>query len=422
MKCFKEHMKLCMLALMCILFLGVGIRAEAAPGTVTGLEQEDGNDTIAVVQWDAPLEEFSEEYTYRLEWCSRQDFVGASSIQCGNSACMITDLTPGSTYYVRVFAVDKDGNEGEPSAIVEVVTAPQDTQGIRQTAVAEKKITFSWESAAGADEYEVAYQKVDAKDKPLEYAVFVNTAGTSYSISTSADSRYMVAVYPIKKSSTGYEARGNSSKVVTMYTMTKRITKITAKGRTLNGREIQFDIDLGEMADGCEYEVYGSNGKRILKKSVGSSKIGTRTPGSRKGGSVLHVPASKIKKGQFVKIRVRSYMKTGGRKKVSKWSNYYYFAEGPEKVNKYQYGYRIDFSWSPVKGADSYTIYTAKDSQVKKWKKVVTTSKTKYTLNLEKRPELRSSKERYYKVIANKKVKGKTWTSTQSLYYIWLHP
>ena len=93
MKCFKVHMKLCMLTLMCILFLGVGIRAEAAPEKVTGFRQEDGNDTIAVVQWDY----ISEEYEYRLEWCDRQDFVGASSIQCGNSACMITDLTPGST-------------------------------------------------------------------------------------------------------------------------------------------------------------------------------------------------------------------------------------------------------------------------------------------------------------------------------------
>ena len=58
MKCFKEHMKLCMLTLMCILFLGVGIRAEAAPEKVTGFRQEDGNDTIAVVQWDYISEEY----------------------------------------------------------------------------------------------------------------------------------------------------------------------------------------------------------------------------------------------------------------------------------------------------------------------------------------------------------------------------
>lgn len=417
MKCFKEHMKLCMLTLMCILFLGVGIRAEAAPEKVTGFRQEDGNDTIAVVQWDY----ISEEYEYRLEWCDRQDFVGASSIQCGNSACMITDLTPGSTYYVRVFAVDKDGKEGEPSPVIEVVTAPEAMEGIWQTGASEKEISFSWENIAGATGYRIIYQKVDGQGKKQdeEKYAFAKANENSLSLSNAAGS-YEIAVYPIRECSTGYVAWGESE-TVTMSVLPGKVTSVktetkviySASGKTFWG----FSMNLSDGAEGCEYELFGSNGKRVLKKSVAARDLQSVYDKNGKATSKKEVliSAGKIKKGQFMKVRIRGYIEIDGKKKAGKWSDYCYFAEGPQKVKSEAGTRQRKLSWSPVKGANSYTIYTAK-SPNSKWKKVGTTSKTRYTA---KYASAASKGKVYCKVVANKKVEGKTFTGMPDGYISW---
>jgi len=142
--------------------------------------------------------------------------------------------------------------------------------------------------------------------------------------------------------------------------------------------------------------VHDKNGKATSKKEV-------------------LISAGKIKKGQFMKVRIRGYIEIGGKKKAGKWSDYCYFAEGPQKVKAEAGNRQRKLSWSPVKGANSYTIYTAK-SPKSKWKKVATTSKTKYVL---KYASSASKGKVYCKVTANKKVKGKTYTSTPDGYISW---
>ena len=72
--------KVWMLTLLCALFLGVGIKAEAAPGTVTGLKQVDltGNasptNTVAL-EWTAAI---GSPTKYQVEYCENTTFSGST--------------------------------------------------------------------------------------------------------------------------------------------------------------------------------------------------------------------------------------------------------------------------------------------------------------------------------------------------------
>ena len=46
-----EFSKVCMLALVCVLFLGLGLKAEAAPGTISKVVQTNADSTNIEVEW-----------------------------------------------------------------------------------------------------------------------------------------------------------------------------------------------------------------------------------------------------------------------------------------------------------------------------------------------------------------------------------
>lgn len=65
-------------------------------------------------------------------------------------------LSPGKTYYVRVYAMDKYGKLSEPSEICEVVTAPDvSDMTAKVTAVTNNSISFKWTAVTGATSYKI---------------------------------------------------------------------------------------------------------------------------------------------------------------------------------------------------------------------------------------------------------------------------
>ena len=412
MKNFVKTSKLWMLTLLCVLFFGIGIKAEAAPGAVNGLQQTKHGYSAVEIKWNNVSGDFDH---YKVEIADNTSFTSAASSEAKIPTAQISGLSAGKSYYVRVTAIDKTGTAGTVSQAIEVVTAPmKQVQNLKQTAVADKKISFSWNAVDGANAYDIDYAKANTETKTI------TTTKTSHTISASADSKYAIRVWPFRKSSTGYMAYPEESLTATklMSTTPKKVTKLKlySSGSNTNAKAgiVTFSLKPSNAADGYEYEIYGYNGKKIVKKSIKESSL------SDKGDNVLmRVSNGKLKNTQFMKIRVRGYIENvNGKKKVGKWSDYLWFSKSviPKKTklvsNNAADGFTI--SWTPIKGAKNYSVYVSRSSQGK-YKKVGTTSGSSYTVKSLKGAPITSGNYYYY-VVANKKVGKKTYKSDDSWY------
>ncbi len=402
--------KLWMLALMCVLFLGVGIKAEAAPGQVTGVKQTgySVNPICVRVEWNT----VSGADKYLVEWSDNAAFSGTStkSIETSQNPMVIENLTAGSTYYVRVSAINQDGT-GAASSPIQVVTAPiGKVEGLTQTKAENKKVTLKWNSVEKANAYYIRYGK---NTNSLKEDMVTNT---SYVISGAADSAYIVYVYPVLKSSSGFEAIGFNGKYIVVSTIPKKITKVrmveSGVGNNPSAGTVKFTWKASNAADGYEYEILGNNGKKILKKTI-TAEAFSNTSG------LVTVNSGKLKNTQFMKIRVRGYVNVGKSKKKGPVSDLIYFAKCPTKikhapVNNSDLAAGVKVTWGKMAGANNYTVYVS--TNFRSWKKAGTTKGTSYVIKKCNGSALRTGVTYYYKVVANKKVKGKTYTSDKAWY------
>ncbi|MCI8484363.1 MAG: fibronectin type III domain-containing protein [Lachnospiraceae bacterium] len=406
MKNLVKFSKAWMLALLCVLFLGVGIKAEAAPGTVTGLKQTGHNTTAVQVEW----KKVTDAAKYKVEYCENSSFSGnIKSGEISTNSGVIGGLTAGKSYYVRVSAIDASGNVGTASSKIEVVTCPSKVSGLKQTKAENEKISLSWNKAAGASYYRIGYVK-STSSKPT----YKNVTTNSYSFKASANSQYAVAVLPARKSSTGYIA-SNDYTQTTMATLPGKISsvKMYASGSDTKptANIVDFTWKRSNAAAGYEYEVYGSGKKPIVKKSVANQNSKT---------ILVREKSKKLKNGQFMKIRVRGYVKIGRTKKYGKWSDYTYFAKYPTGIKKSMVGNRasdgVKISWKKVSGATNYTVYVTKNPRSTKWSKVTTTKKTNCVIKKCGKSALTTYTNYYYRIVANKKVKKTTYKSDTDWY------
>lgn len=390
MKSLLKFSKVWMAALLFVLFLGVGIKSEAAPGTVNGVKQTRYSTSAVEVGWSNT----SGANKYLVELCDNKQFTGTSlkKEETTDNPYLFNNLAAGATYYVRVSAIGTDG-VGMPSQVIEVVTAPvEKITGLKQTKAENKKVTFSWKPVKTANAYYVVY------GKNANSAKEVLTTKTSYTISGGTDTTYLVYVYPVRKSS-AFEAIGtNRSEGLLASTLPKKITKLKVrpgKGANIGNSTAYFTWGGSNAADGYEYQIYGYNNKKLLAKTVKSNS--------------LRLTSSKLK-SQFVKIKVRAYFKMGKTKKVGTWSDWVWFAKGPAKtdaelVGRYaSEGFRL--SWSKVKGAKNYDVYVSRSPR-SGYKKVTTVKGTNCTVTNFKGASITLG-DYYYYIVANKKVGKKT--------------
>ena len=66
-----------MLTLLCVLFLGVGIKAEAAPGAVQKVEQTGHSTSAVEIEW--PNVSVGSPVGYKVEWSESQTFTNPTS-------------------------------------------------------------------------------------------------------------------------------------------------------------------------------------------------------------------------------------------------------------------------------------------------------------------------------------------------------
>ncbi len=405
MKRFFSVSKMCMIALMCVLFLGAGMHVKAAaPGQVTGVKQQKYDYTAVEIVWGVPS---GEVMAYQVEYCEDNKFNPATT-KVGvtkNAGCIIDKLASGKSYYVRIAAADTEGNLGAYSSPIEVVTCPSGgPTNLKQTKADSKSATFTWKKVTGANMYIVDYRKGNGewKSKALGNV-------NSFKISGSKNSKYSVSVYAIRKSKSGFQAENPSAVSGTVATLPTKITKVKmlTSGETgkPNAGSVYFSWSANNAAAGYEYIIYGSNNKKMFGKTI--------NPSSTK---VVKIASSKLKNDQFMKIKVRGYVFVNGKKKPGEWSDDCWFAKFPKKGKLDKDASKgIKVSWSKMKGANDYTIYISTNRE-SGYKKAMTTKKNSCIIKKCNGSKLVSGRTYYIKIVANKKVKGKTYKSDNTWY------
>ncbi len=434
MKNFFKVAKVSLMIMMCALFLGIGIKAEAALGKVAGVTQvADGADEknagkYAVgIQWTA----LQGADAYLVEYCeSGKNFTGNTymSGMISKNVVAISGLSGGTSYDVRVSAVTIAGNEivdqGTPSDVVDVVTPPSGTvTTLKQSGAQAKKFTVSWTKIPGANVYDIGFKKYGSTAK----AQYVTTPSdvSSYTLSAATDTNYVVDVAPARKSTKGYVAYGAGSQPILASSLPKKITKVKflTSGSNSDPKAgiADFSWNPSNAADGYEYAIYGNNGKKLTAKTITATNPKQRVTINNK----------KLKNAnQFMKIRVRGYLKIGNKKVPGPYSDYCWFAKYPlgvkgSIVNKSSIsdGYKI--SWKKMKGAKDYTVYIAMGNG--SFKKAGTTKGSSFIIKKCGSAPLATYTTYRYRVVANKKAGKKTvksdstWSSsfrlTTTYYY-----
>lgn len=320
--------------------------------------------------------------------------IGTATVN--QNVALINRLQPGQSYQVAVSAA------GETSAPIEAVTAPAMPTEVNHTGSGEKTISLRWSTSAGASGYAVEYVRADSSTGWNSSRTQSATSNNTTLKNLSKNTEYYVAVYAVRKSSSGFEAwslgkvkknlpvkPSKVSGVMTEYQYTSQ-TSYSKSNKLLVGLKKSV-----ASADGYQYDVYTA-GKGKSKKIA---SITTKTSSSLK-----EISKSKLKDNRFIKVRMRAYCKVGSKKVWGSWSDWKYTCQSP-KINKKKTtttASGVKTSWDKVDGANRYVVYVAIGSG--SYKKVGTTTKTSMEI---RNSALHSSRSFSIRVVAQKKVKGK---------------
>lgn len=167
-----------------------------------------------------------------------------------------------------------------------------------------------------------------------------------------------------------------------------------------------FELEWNKRpsAGGYQYEVWsmtGKKGKKLVTDKAG--KYNTST-------SFIN---TKLKKSQFVKVRMRAYVElSGGTTKYGAWSNWSYTSRQPELEIK-NVGGGQKLTWNKVDGAKNYTVWVSTREKTG-FKKVKTTTKRALTVKKCGKSALKSGRTYYYTIVANKKIGKKTYQGSKT--------
>lgn len=402
-----KYWKAGLLLVACTLFLGAGMRAEAAaPAQVTGVEQVYSSTGSIGVKWNAVL---GNNVQYKSQICADSRFVSGVQDEQSyrNTEERFTGLSSGKKYYVRVAAYTKENDnvqQGAWSAPLEVVTEPGTNKNAKfcQTNAGTTSITLKWNRNPEANAYRIQWHKAgDYSNK--QYVDVENVASYKFD-KLSKDTEYNFMLYPVNKSAT-YKAVASlwDDSESGCPTLPGKVSGV--KGWYWSPTSDYFELSWNKRpcADGYQYEVWSVNGKG-KKLYNATEKYNT---------SSSYFKNNKLKKAQFPKMRVRPYVAlSNGSTKYGTWSNWSYTSRQPAlEIRNVRGGQKL--TWNKVDGAKNYTIWVS-TRQKTGYKKVKTTTKRALTVKKCGKSALKSGRTYYYTIVANKKIGKKTYQGSKT--------
>lgn len=374
------------------------------PGTVTGVKQIDSSENSIKIEWTADIT----PNCYYDVWMSTTGdegtFVKKNTYRLSSPDMFISNLTPGTTYYIKVIAFTYNYSAGELyadnySETIPVATTPEEATGVKQTAATASSVTLKWDKVSGATGYYV--YNGNGSDKKLVANVTTNSATIK---KLKATGKYNFYVYPYRKAGNYVAAQDSygSKGYISDYDVKLIPGKVSAGSIDVEYywsalKEMKVNWKKVSRAEGYQVQVYLYNGKKASFTTAGTSN---------------YAYLEKMQVNRFYKIKVRAYTVLNGAKKYGSWSSYSYEAFNPDVFYAKQDGSKkqAKIKWDTVKGATSYTVY-ASTKQKSGYKKIATAKKTSLTLSKIGKTSLKKNKTYYVYVVANRKVGKTTYTS-----------
>lgn len=355
--------------------------------TPTGVHQTDADKNNVKIVWNA----VPNADTYLWSW-SADGVSGWSEGKYDYSVkpeTIISQLSAGTTYYVRIKAADTSDYENiqlsDWSQPIQVATAPDAAQmgALTVADVSATSLTITWTPCPGATSYNV----YDGTTKTLLGTV---TNTTYVRNSLAPGNSYSIQVVPVRTTEAGYAAFDSYRILSNVYTKPNKPVKPSTANFGLSS--IYYNInsayfgatDPSKSANGYEIEVYTMKGNK---------KVFTATRSSNRFG---------VKRNTAYKYRCRFYATYGNEKIYGDWSGYRYFVY--QTVNGKKYSNRIKMSWKKVANAKNYTV-SISTKEKGGYKKVKTLSSKSTSLTIRKcgKSKIKKNKTYYVKVVANLK-------------------
>lgn len=353
--------------MMAVCFFSNGTLKASAASEVKGLTQTQSEEDSVTVSWKSLKNAYGYDVfissgngKYKRLTNKTCDVVGSK-----NTKKKISNLTSSRTYYVVVKAVYKKENGkykiGPAGKRLEVVTSPSKTakSTIKQIKATPHYIRFKWDKVRGANRY-IVY--VNDKKKAV-------VKKNAVSIRVRTGSVNNVRVVPVKRSSSGFMAKGGNIEAYDFYSSPKRPKRVAAfrynnllwQPTESNTVTIGWTKAAGDKYDptGYQMEVYSLEGRRLNLYYSTKTKLSINIPSVENKG---------------FKVRVRAYVKINGKKYFGKWTDMQTVIPQAKISMKRTGRNSVEINWESVKNVTKYHVYACNDIKAEKpeWYEVAT--------------------------------------------------
>lgn len=353
--------------MMAVCFFSNGTLKASAASEVKGLTQTRSEEDSVTVSWKSLKNAYGYDVfissgngKYKRLTNKTCDVVGSK-----NTKKKISNLTSSRTYYVVVKAVYKKENGkykiGPAGKRLEVVTSPSKTakSTIKQIKATPHYIRFKWDKVRGANRY-IVY--VNDKKKAV-------VKKNAVSIRVRTGSVNNVRVVPVKRSSSGFMAKGGNIEAYDFYSSPKRPKRVAAfrynnllwQPTESNTVTIGWTKAAGDKYDptGYQMEVYSLEGRRLNLYYSTKTKLSINIPSVENKG---------------FKVRVRAYIKINGKKYFGKWTDMQTVIPQAKISMKRTGRNSVEINWESVKNVTKYHVYACNDIKAEKpeWYEVAT--------------------------------------------------
>lgn len=353
--------------MIAVCFFSNGTLKASAASEVKGLTQTRSEEDSVTVSWKSLKNAYGYDVfissgngKYKRLTNKTCDVVGSK-----NTKKKISNLTSSRTYYVVVKAVYKKENGkykiGPAGKRLEVVTSPSKTakSTIKQIKATPHYIRFKWDKVRGANRY-IVY--VNDKKKAV-------VKKNAVSIRVRTGSVNNVRVVPVKRSSSGFMAKGGNIEAYDFYSSPKRPKRVAAfrynnllwQPTESNTVTIGWTKAAGDKYDptGYQMEVYLLEGRRLNLYYSTKTKLSINIPSVENKG---------------FKVRVRAYVKINGKKYFGKWTDMQTVIPQAKISMKRTGRNSVEINWESVKNVTKYHVYACNDIKAEKpeWYEVAT--------------------------------------------------